>query len=142
MVSGRVAPRWAFAAYWRKDGQPIWENEALFADEGKNLGHGDKRAEEFIYALGHRLGCGGKWIMPAFEDTWYYLWKERRLPTNVDPFRSNLKNDDDRAHLARIFEQGLDRVVGLRPAAASRVGNGRSHVEKQARGFFGPSVAI
>ena len=22
---------------------------------------------------------------PAHEDSWYYLWKERRLPANVDP---------------------------------------------------------
>jgi uncharacterized protein (DUF2126 family)/transglutaminase-like putative cysteine protease len=109
---GESLPRWAFGAYWRKDGQTIWENDELFADESKSYGHGDKRAEEFIYALGHRLGCGGKWIMPAFEDAWYYLWKERRLPTNVDPFRSNLKSEEDRARLAKIFEQGLERVVG------------------------------
>ena len=23
--------------------------------------------------------------IPAYEDVWYYLWRERRLPTNVDP---------------------------------------------------------
>jgi len=45
-----------------------------------------KAAEEFVHALAQRLQCGGKHILPAFEDTWYYLWKERRLPTNVDPF--------------------------------------------------------
>ena len=109
---GESLPRWSFGAYWRKDGQPMWDNDQLFADESRSYGHGDKRAEEFIYALGHRLGCGGKWIMPAFEDTWYYLWRERRLPTNVDPFRSNLKSEEDRARLAKIFEQGLERVVG------------------------------
>ena len=109
---GESLPRWSFAAYWRKDGKPVWENEELFADENKKYGHDDRRAEEFIYALAHRLGCGGKWIMPAFEDTWYYLWKERRLPTNVDPFKSNLKNPEDRARLAKIFEQGLQNVIG------------------------------
>ena len=51
--------------------------------------------------------------MPAFEDAWYYLWKERRLPTNVDPFKSNLKDPEDRVRLAKIFEQGLDKVVGF-----------------------------
>ena len=71
-----------------------------------------RRAEEFIYALGERLACGSDWIMPAFEDAWYYLWKERRLPTNVDPFKSNLKDEEDRARLAKIFEQGLDKIVG------------------------------
>jgi uncharacterized protein (DUF2126 family)/transglutaminase-like putative cysteine protease len=109
---GESLPRWAFGCYWRKDGQPIWENEELFALENKKYGFDEKRAEEFIYALAQRLGCGGKWIMPAFEDAWYYLWKERRLPTNVDPFKSNLKNEEDRARLAKFFEQGLDKVIG------------------------------
>ncbi|MGD0539772.1 MAG: transglutaminase family protein [Verrucomicrobiota bacterium] len=110
---GESLPRWAFACYWRKDGQPIWESESLFADEAKNYGFGEKRAEEFMYALAERLGCGGKWVMPAFEDAWYYLWKERRLPTNVDPFKSNLKEEEARARLAKVFEQGLDKTVGF-----------------------------
>jgi uncharacterized protein (DUF2126 family)/transglutaminase-like putative cysteine protease len=109
---GESLPRWAFGCYWRKDGHPIWVNEELFADEGKDYGFEQKRAEEFIYALATRLGCGSKWILPAFEDTWYYLWKERRLPTNVDPFDSKLANEEDRARLARIFEQGLEKVIG------------------------------
>ena len=37
---------------------------------------------------------------------------ERRLPVNVDPLKSDLKNEEDRARLARVFEQGLDRIVG------------------------------
>lgn len=109
---GESLPRWAFGCYWRKDQQPIWLNEALFADEAKNYGFEEQRAEEFIYALATRLGCGPKWIMPAFEDTWYYLWRERRLPTNVDPFDSKLANEEDRARLAKIFEQGLDKPIG------------------------------
>src|SRR6266849_1996867 len=109
---GESLPRWNLACYWRKDGQPVWINEALFADESKNYGFQEKRAEQFIYALADKLGCGSKWIMPAIEDAWYYLWKERRLPTNVDPFKSNLKNEEDRARLAKIFEQGLDKTIG------------------------------
>ena len=109
---GESLPRWAFGCYWRKDGEPIWVNEELFADETRNYGFEEKRAEEFVYALAARLACGGKWIMPAFEDTWYYLWKERRLPTNVDPFKSNLNNEEDRARLAKVFEQGLEKAIG------------------------------
>jgi uncharacterized protein (DUF2126 family)/transglutaminase-like putative cysteine protease len=109
---GESLPRWAFAAYWRKDGHPVWVNESLFALESKNYGHGEKQAEEFIQTLAQRLGCGGQYVMPAFEDVWYYLWKERRLPINVDPFKSNLKIEEDRARLAKVFEQGLDKVVG------------------------------
>ncbi len=70
---GESLPRWAFAAYWRKDGETVWENEELFALESKNYGHGNKEAEQFIQTLAQNLGCGGKWILPAFEDAWYYL---------------------------------------------------------------------
>ncbi len=121
---GESLPRWAFSAYWRKDGEAVWENEELFALESKNYGHGNKEAELFIQSLAQRLGCGGKWIMPAFEDAWYYMWKERRLPTNVDPFKSNLKDGEERNRLAKIFEQGLDKVTG--------------YVLPLQRGFAGP----
>ena len=51
-------------------------------------------------------------VVPGYEDTWYYLWKERRLPANVDPLKSNLENEEERKRLARIFEHGLSQVVG------------------------------
>src|SRR5437773_2332650 len=105
---GESLPRWALACYWRKDGQPIWVKEELLALESKNYGYQEKSAEEFIYTLARRLGCGGNWILPAFEDAWYYLWKERRLPTNVDPFNSRLRDEEERVRLAKVFEQGLD----------------------------------
>ncbi|HVM50119.1 MAG TPA: transglutaminase family protein [Candidatus Acidoferrum sp.] len=124
---GESLPRWALACYWRRDGQPIWLNDALFADESKSYGFDERRAEEFIYALAERLACGADWIMPAFEDTWYYLWKERRLPTNTDPFKSNLRNEEDRVRLAKIFEQGLDKIVGYALPLERHWGPGRPY---------------
>ncbi len=49
---------------------------------------------------------------PAIEDVWYYLWKERRLPVNVDVLENHLEDPEERLRLARVFEQGLDQVVG------------------------------
>ena len=50
--------------------------------------------------------------MPGYEDAFYYLWKERRLPINVDPFENKLSNPEDRERLGKIFEQGLDKIIG------------------------------
>jgi uncharacterized protein (DUF2126 family) len=62
--------------------------------------------------LAHKLGVGDQFIEPGFEDTWYYLWRERRLPVNVDPFDSRLDDEMERARLRRVFTQGLDKTVG------------------------------
>ncbi len=110
---GESLPRWAFGCYWRQDGDPIWTRPELFAEETRPTGAGVDHAQRFIHRLATRLGVETRHIQPGFEDTWYYLWKERRLPTNVDPFDSKLKDPEERARLARIFEQGLDRVIGF-----------------------------
>ena len=109
---GEPLPRWAFGCYWRKDGLPIWERDHLIADEKENYGHTTDLSDKFIAALAARLGADPKWIMPGYEDPFYHLWKERRLPVNVDPHESDLKDELERARLARLLEQGLDSVVG------------------------------
>ena len=44
---------------------------------------------------------------------WYYLWRERRLPINVDPLDSRLADPLERERLrARVRAQGLDKLVG------------------------------
>ena len=50
--------------------------------------------------------------MAGYEDVWYYLWKERRLPVNVDPLASELSEPEERLRLAKVFEQGLGKIVG------------------------------
>lgn len=109
---GEPLPRWSLNCYWRKDGQPIWQDVSLIADESIDYGHNTADAERFGLALGKALGADSKWMMPAYEDAFYYLWKERRLPSNVDPLKSNLKNELERDRIARIFDQGLNEVVG------------------------------
>jgi len=109
---GESLPRWALGVYWRKDGEPIWKNTALVADEKKPSRVTENDAHHFASQLADRLGVNARFIMPGHEDAWYYLWKERRLPTNVDPFESKLENKEERERLAKIFEQGLDKVVG------------------------------
>jgi uncharacterized protein (DUF2126 family) len=109
---GEQLPRWALSIGWRADGQPCWADPTLFADEREAHRTSTADAQRFITALTQRLGLDPSFVQPAFEDTWYYLWRERRLPVNVDPFDSRLDDELERARLRRVFTQGLDATVG------------------------------
>jgi uncharacterized protein (DUF2126 family) len=109
---GEQLPRWSLSCYWRKDGEPVWQNAALFADESVNYGATPAQAALFLKTLAEKLGVDPKHVFPAYEDTWYYLWRERRLPSNVDPFDAKLDDPLERARLRKVFKQGLDKVVG------------------------------
>ena len=110
---GESLPRWAMTVYWRKDGYPIWHNPALIADETHDYGFGPEHAEKFCQHLASVLGVKADWIVPAFEDVFYYLWKEQRLPPNVDPRDPKLKDPEERARLIRIFENGVNAPIGV-----------------------------
>jgi len=117
---GESLPRWAYGCYWRRDGEPLWRDEKLFADARGAHGHAAPHALEFAHALAKRLGVDPGFALPAFEDAFYYLWRERRLPANVDPHDSKLEDPEERARLARVLEQGLASVVGYAlPLAAA-----------------------
>ncbi|MDD5029950.1 MAG: transglutaminase family protein, partial [Rhodoferax sp.] len=109
---GEQLPRWALNIYWRADGQPVWANPALFADERVPTHYTHADANAFSTTLAAKLGVTPKFIQTAYEDTWYYLWRERRLPVNVDPFDSKLDDELERARLRRVFEQKLSTPVG------------------------------
>jgi uncharacterized protein (DUF2126 family) len=109
---GEQLPRWALSVCWRADGQPCWNDATLFADERDVHRYTATDAQRFIHTLTRRLGLETGFVQPAFEDTWYYLWRERRLPVNVDPFDARLDDELERARLRRIFTQGLDATVG------------------------------
>lgn len=109
---GEPLPRWALACHWRKDGEPIWHDPDLIADDEHDLGHDSCLARRFVTRLAERLDVEPEHAVPAYEDVWYHLWRERRLPTNVDPLQSKLKDPVERENLAKIFETGLGTVVG------------------------------
>jgi uncharacterized protein (DUF2126 family) len=109
---GEQLPRWALTIGWLADGQAIWSDPTLFADEREVHAYTAADAQKFTHTLTRRLGLDPKLVLPGFEDTWYYLWRERRLPVNVDPFDARLDDELERARLRRVFTQGLDAAVG------------------------------
>lgn len=124
---GEQLPRWAFSLFWRADGQTIWHNPALFADEREPAQYTDADAQRFIQTLARKLGLSTQHITPGYEDTWYYLWRERKLPVNVDPFDAKLSDELERIRLRRVFSQGLEKTVGyVLPLQAHAASNGQS----------------
>ncbi|MGE0593239.1 MAG: DUF2126 domain-containing protein [Vicinamibacterales bacterium] len=109
---GEQLPRWALSCFWRADGVPMWHDDALMADEHSPAGHSAADAERFIRTLAAHLGVGDTHVQAGYEDTWYYLWRERRLPVNVDPFDARLADPLERDRLARVFEATLGTAVG------------------------------
>ncbi|MDB6064552.1 MAG: dehydrogenase [Pedosphaera sp.] len=123
---GEPIPRWALGCYWRKDGGAIWNDESLFADSAVEYGHTEKEAQQFITHLARCLDIKSKYIIPAYEDAWYYMWRERRLPDNVNPLESKLENKEERARFAKLFSEGLDKVAGY-VLPVQRYGTDRSY---------------
>ncbi|WP_336365512.1 transglutaminase family protein [Marinobacter sp. C2H3] len=119
---GEPLPRWSLNLFWRRDGEPIWQDDRWIddgagtgakADKGAGEGADDAaRAERFLHHLAGRLGLDPAQLFPAYEDAFYYLWRERRLPVNVDPFDSRLDNPLERQQLQAIYSRGLDRPTG------------------------------
>ncbi|WP_446810184.1 DUF2126 domain-containing protein [Methylomonas sp. 2BW1-5-20] len=109
---GEPLPRWQLACFWRKDGKPIWKNQALLADESRDYGFGREQAEAFIRDLVKRLGLKGEFILPGYEDPLYYLLQEGLVPKNLDPAKVDLKDDLERQRLAKLLSADLGAPVG------------------------------
>src|ERR1700722_9519516 len=121
---GEQLPRWSLNCYWRKDGEPLWANPRLIADERTEYPVTEDTARRFLMRVAEELRLDPKQVFPAYEDVFYHLWRERRLPENVDPRDSRLQDPMERARLAKIFEQGLEQSVGhVLPVARSAAGD-------------------
>ncbi|MDA1137147.1 MAG: transglutaminase family protein [Planctomycetota bacterium] len=110
---GEPLPRWKLACYWRRDGQSIWQNDALLADETLDCGYGSDEAGRFTNLLARVLGANANHVVPGYEDAFYFAWLEENLPQNLDPFKANLKDPLERQKLARVLRGGLDEPVGF-----------------------------
>ena len=109
---GEQLPRWSLNCFWRKDGEPIWNSPRLYANERLDYGVTSAQSALFLSRVAEKLELDPKYVFPAFEDVYYYLWRERRLPGNVDPFDSRVDDPLERARLAKVFSQGLTHTVG------------------------------
>ena len=120
---GEPIPRWKFGCFWRKDGVAIWQNDKLLAEPNKDYGFDAQDAERFTHHLTELLKITPDWIIPAYEDTLYFLWTEGRLPTNVDPLDFDFKEASERHRLAQLLQiEALGEPLGYAlPLRWSRV---------------------
>ncbi len=109
---GEVLPRWAYGCYWRLDGQPVWRDDKLIAETGTDYEATSETASRFLKLLAKRLGVTPEFVRPGYEDNYYYLVQENKLPYNVSSLDAKTKSPEERAKLAALIRGGLDEVVG------------------------------
>ncbi len=109
---GEPLPRWKLACYWRLDGHPIWQNDSLLADISKDYGHTHEDAAAFTKELAVQLHIDQNNIESAYEDPFYFIWEESKIPVNIDPLKKDLKSPLERQKLAELLNDGLDKPVG------------------------------
>ncbi|WP_340158867.1 transglutaminase family protein [uncultured Maribacter sp.] len=109
---GEALPRWLIGIHWRKDGKPIWNNPSLLASFSEEYKMPRNITKRFLKTLGGYLGCKTNSVMPAYEDAFYFLWEEGKLPVDVNPKKYNKDDGHLRRKLGEILENGIGEVVG------------------------------
>ncbi|MEP1649234.1 MAG: transglutaminase family protein, partial [Paracoccaceae bacterium] len=109
---GETLPRWTFSLFWRKDGQPIWHDPDLLAREDTKEDVGPDEAQALLTSIAASLEVPQANVVPAFEDPAEWIIKEGNLPANVTPENSKLKDPEERARIAKVFERGLTTPAG------------------------------
>ncbi|HEX4871435.1 MAG TPA: transglutaminase family protein [Nevskiaceae bacterium] len=105
---GESLPRWAYSLYWRGDGRPLVRGDLASGTTAADL----HSARALIRGIAQRLEVMPDNALPAYEDAFHYLHRERQLPENVLPEDNKLKDPEERARIARVFERGLDTPRG------------------------------
>ena len=109
---GEPLPRWQYGLFWRKDGYPIWRHQHLIAHEKSEKVYTWEDARLFTEELAKCMALSTDTISPAYEDTFFFLWTEGKVPVNRDPLKTNLKDSIERRTLAQLLDAGLDKPVG------------------------------
>jgi uncharacterized protein (DUF2126 family)/transglutaminase-like putative cysteine protease len=110
---GEPVPRWALNCFWRSDGVPLWRDPELMARDDIEYDYGEDAARRFAEHLARALGLEAYHLVPGYEDTLYYLWKESEQPVNVDLLGTDLKSPDERRRLVQLLAGDLGQPAGF-----------------------------
>jgi uncharacterized protein (DUF2126 family)/transglutaminase-like putative cysteine protease len=109
---GEQLPRWAFSVYWRRDGQPLWEDGGLIDRESPARTVTIADAQQFAAALCDQLGLPADSAIAAYEDPGHFALVEQKLPIGVDPATNKLEDPQERARFVAVFDRGLATPSG------------------------------
>ncbi|MEM1287329.1 MAG: transglutaminase family protein [Pseudomonadota bacterium] len=111
---GESLPRWTFSIYWRKDGQPIWNDRSQFAPEQPDNAEpaSVELSKNVLAAVASELSIDESHILPAYEDPATWQTKADDLPVNVTPIDNKLDDAEARVRMTRVFEHGLEKPTG------------------------------
>ncbi|MBL8512090.1 MAG: transglutaminase family protein [Betaproteobacteria bacterium] len=113
---GEPLPRWALSCYWRPDGQPVWQDDSLFAWESREENLSTDAAAllsgNLARAIAQQLGLHPDYAQPAYESVWKSIRDEAALPLNVDPLNPALTDPAARHKLAAQLAGALGQPTG------------------------------
>jgi uncharacterized protein (DUF2126 family)/transglutaminase-like putative cysteine protease len=109
---GEQLPRWAFALYWRADGEPLWEDPAYIDPEAPSTPATIEDANNFMTSLCGQLGLDAAHAIPAYEDAAYFMLIEQKLPVNVSAHDNKLDDVAERKRVMAVFDRGLTTPAG------------------------------
>jgi len=109
---GEPIPRWAYGAFWRKDGYPVWRQQTLLADPNQPGSADFDAPGQLMDAIAKALGLKSHSCVPALEDADYYRWKISTLPADEYVDRAEKKDSLERRTLAMLEKRGLDVATG------------------------------
>ncbi|WP_111307441.1 transglutaminase family protein [Confluentibacter sediminis] len=108
---GEPLPRWSIEICWRKDEKNIWSDKKLFALFSDNLEIPVDADKLFLKTLTKYLAITDTTIKPTYEDSFYFLWQEGKMPLDIDPTKEDgnmlVKNK-----LKDILREGTSKAIG------------------------------
>ncbi|TAG70842.1 MAG: IMP dehydrogenase, partial [Burkholderiales bacterium] len=138
---GEQLPRWALTLFWRDDGIAIWKDSTRFARGKAPTRYTVADAESFSRALCDALNIENETLVPGYEDTLHYLWRERKLPLNVNALDSRIDDEFERARLRNVFDTGLKAVVGyVLPLAVDEESIAKEDAERRKKKKIPPTI--
>jgi uncharacterized protein (DUF2126 family) len=110
---GEPIPRWAFALYWRRDGVPVWRDDALVTREAADRKASVGDARRFAEGIAARAGITADYAQPVYEDPVDRMLKQGSIPPNFDPSNPKIDDPHERARILKMFDTHLGEPKGF-----------------------------